>query len=266
MSISVIIPTYRNPSCLDICLFSALETQKNENEIIVVVDGYIEESMKVLQKYSNKIKVLDLGKNFGMQHALNVGVYSATNEDILIVNDDNVFPKNWDEILTSIKADKSVITPNQIEPNGPSIFDFHIKNFGTKEFFRFQEFLREEEKLRENKFTPDGEIFPFFMQKKWYMAVGGFDVIYSSPFICDWDFFLKLEMIEMDFRRSHHLSFYHFGSQATKNRSDSDADRFRQSERDAYNTFSYKWGFDPLRTPNNSHKPNGTIRGIKWDE
>jgi len=42
--ISVIIPTYRNPKCLDICLESALRTQEHQNEIIVIVDGYAEES------------------------------------------------------------------------------------------------------------------------------------------------------------------------------------------------------------------------------
>ena len=42
--ISLIIPSYRNPQCLDLCLKSVLENQKNKNEIIVAVDGFIEES------------------------------------------------------------------------------------------------------------------------------------------------------------------------------------------------------------------------------
>ena len=37
-------------------------------------------------------------------------------------------------------------------------------------------------------------IFPFAMYKKDYMIVGGFDTMYKSPFICDWDFFLKLDL------------------------------------------------------------------------
>ena len=42
MAISVIIPTYKEPEYLDLCLKSAFEGQVNHNEIIVVVDGFYE--------------------------------------------------------------------------------------------------------------------------------------------------------------------------------------------------------------------------------
>jgi len=48
--ISLIIPTYRNPEFLDICLRSALEGQDNKNEIIVIVDGFVEESKHILNR------------------------------------------------------------------------------------------------------------------------------------------------------------------------------------------------------------------------
>ena len=38
--ISVIIPTYKSPEYLDLCLKSVFEGQKNKNEIIVVADGF----------------------------------------------------------------------------------------------------------------------------------------------------------------------------------------------------------------------------------
>jgi glycosyltransferase involved in cell wall biosynthesis len=38
--ISVIIPTYKNPEMLDLCLKSAIEGQNKDNQIIVVVDGH----------------------------------------------------------------------------------------------------------------------------------------------------------------------------------------------------------------------------------
>ena len=46
--ISLVIPTYRSPEILDICLKSATENQSNSNEIIVVVDGYADESKHIL--------------------------------------------------------------------------------------------------------------------------------------------------------------------------------------------------------------------------
>jgi glycosyltransferase involved in cell wall biosynthesis len=36
--ISVIIPTYKSPDALDLCLESAIKGQNKENQIIVVVD------------------------------------------------------------------------------------------------------------------------------------------------------------------------------------------------------------------------------------
>jgi glycosyltransferase involved in cell wall biosynthesis len=39
--ISVIIPTYKSPDVLDLCLRSAIEGQQNKNQIIVVVDGFL---------------------------------------------------------------------------------------------------------------------------------------------------------------------------------------------------------------------------------
>ena len=48
---SVIIPTYKEPEYLDLCLKSAFEGQVNNNEIIVVVDGFYELNKPILDKY-----------------------------------------------------------------------------------------------------------------------------------------------------------------------------------------------------------------------
>ena len=70
---------------------------------------------------------------------------------------------------------------------------------------------------KQNHLTDNGGIFPFAMYKKDYMIVGGFDTLYKSPFICDWDFFLKLDLNGIVFKRTHEACLYHFGSTATKN-------------------------------------------------
>lgn len=264
--ISVIIPTYRNPEYLDICLKSAIEQQKHKNQILVAVDGYIEESQEILDKYKDNINILDLGKNQGMQQALNLGVMNATNEIIFIVNDDNVFCKDWDAvILDNIKdKDETVLTLNQIEPTGPGIFNFPVNDFGRNpNDFEYEEFIKYENLIKKDTLTSDGGIFPFAMYKKYYMAVGGFDTMYQSPFICDWDFFLKLDLIGLDFVRTHKAHLYHFGSTATKN--GNEGARFRATEGPAADIFRYKWGMDPMLYKNNSHSPEGSlIRGIQF--
>lgn len=262
--ISLIIPTYRNPEYLDICLQSAIENQVNNNEIIVAVDGFIEESQHILDKYKSDIQILNLGQNQGMQTALNLAVYNATNEFLVIINDDNVLSKDWDTLILDKVAPNHVITINQIEPTGPGIFKFPIKDLGKhpKEF-QYEEFLKYEQTLRNDILTPDGGIFPFAISKKDYMIVGGFDTMYQSPFICDWDFFLKLDLNGVNFYKMNNLHFYHFGSAATKN--GKEGIKFKATEHPAAQVFMYKWGVSPQLFENNSHKPKGNnIKGINF--
>jgi len=131
MPISVIIPTYNNPDALDVCLMSAINGQVHKNQIIVVVDGTYEINKYILDAYKDDIEILDLKMNYGLCGATNLGVYNARHEKILIVNDDNVFPYMWDNVLNKYILDDLVISPNQIEPK-PSIFrQFIIKDLGT---------------------------------------------------------------------------------------------------------------------------------------
>jgi len=102
------------------------------------------------------------------------------------------------------------------------------------------------------------------MWKKDYMIVGGFDTLYQSPFICDWDFFLKLELNNKIFRRLNTAHFYHFVSMATKKGKDKES--MSASESPASKVFMYKWGMGPQLFKNNSHSPKGkTIKGIKYE-
>lgn len=264
MSISLLIPTYRNPKYLDVCLKSAIENQVNKNEIIVTIDGYIEESQHVLDKYKNDIVVLDLEENHGFQLSHNLSVINASNETVCIVNDDNVLCKEWDRIIEQDFDLNKVMTVEQIEPVGPSIFNFHIKDFGkTPDEFRYNDFIDYELTIRENKLTKDGGVFPFVISKKNYMIVNGFDTFYPSPYVCDWDFFLRLELNNVESYKTHNLHFYHFGSSVLKK--GIDGEKFAASHQPAAETYYYKWGMPHQLFENNSHKPkNTTIKGIKF--
>ena len=48
--ISVIIPTYKEPEALDLCLTSAIKGQTQENQIIVVVDGFYDLNKECLPR------------------------------------------------------------------------------------------------------------------------------------------------------------------------------------------------------------------------
>lgn len=264
--LSIIVPSYRNPNYLDLCLKSLIENQTVKNEIIVVLDGFPEESKEVIEKYKADIKVLEFPENRGLQTALNFGVYNATNENILILNDDNIVGKRFDEFLT-IGLAGYCLTINQVEPIGPSIYGFPIINLGkTPKEFDYNKWLYIERELSISmkhpflEFTNDGGMFPFAVSKKNYMKVGGFDTLYGSPFVVDFDFFLKLELAGIEFLKTSNYHFYHFGS-ATVNR----GTEIRATEGPAAATFEYKWGFPPQRFANNSHVPKGQLKkGVQY--
>lgn len=269
--ISVIVPSYKNPKCLEICINSFLHTGTvNDVELICIIDGFPEiyENSNIRLINNSRIKFAINENNRGMPFSINIGVYNAINPWILVINDDNVFPKNWDINLLNCMNDNIVVSPNQIE-SSKSIFNFIEHDFGNIDNFRYAEFLEKEPTMREDTMTEDGEIFPFCISKKLFMAVGGFDLIYPSPFVCDWDFFLKLELLGIKFYRTRNVNFYHFGSIATKKSGDNqDASFFSQSENIASDVFTRKWGFAPsINMPSNSHLPQNSkyIKGISYE-
>ena len=266
--ITVIIPTYRNPIYLDLCLKSLTENKVlDSSQIIVVIDGYVEENQEVMQKYPT-VGFLPFEQNMGMQYAINAGVMQAETEYVFVVNDDNVFPSRWDERLQDtiklMKNQNSVATVNQIEPTGPGMFNFPVMDLGQSvDTFKYEAFLENELKVSKNDLvTPDGHIFPFIISKKHFMAVGGLDTFYNSPNICDWDFFLKLELLGFSFPRIHAIHLYHFGSVSTKKNAESAT--FRAKEQAAVEQYMWKWGAPPHNQIGTNSKiiPTRQFRGF----
>jgi glycosyltransferase involved in cell wall biosynthesis len=252
--ISVIIPTYKEPEVLDVCLRSAIEGQSHKNQIIVVVDGFYEVNKEVLSKYKDHIQVLDLEENMGLCRATNLGVYNAEFDKILIVNDDNVFPKYWDKLLLNNYEPNSVIAPNQIEPI-PSMFkQFNICNLGRDpKTFDLEEFWLYSDALSVNITEETGSTLPIFMSKTDYLRVGGWDESYPGAWVVDWDFFLKCELSGMKMLRTYNCHFYHFvsiGTEATPEEKQSKTIK----ETASHEYFRYKWGQYAQHNPNNNSK------------
>jgi GT2 family glycosyltransferase len=243
--ISVIIPTYKTPLALDLCLQSAIEGQQNKNQIIVVVDGFYDINKDVLKKWSEYIEILNLEENVGTCRGTNLGVFNAKYNKILIVNDDNVFPQNWDHILEKEWKEGCVISPNQIEPY-PSIFpQFHIYDLGKSvETFDLKSFWAYEQGFsykNKNK-TETGSTFPIFMDKYDFLKIGGFAEDYPSPsgFVADWEFFMKCQMNGFKMIRTFNCHFYHFVSLSTK--TPEQIEISKQYEINCHEYAKYKWG------------------------
>jgi glycosyltransferase involved in cell wall biosynthesis len=236
--ISVIIPTYKSPDVLDLCLRSAIEGQKEQNQIIVVVDGFYDINKEILEKWSEHIDILDLEENVGLCKGTNLGVYNAKYDKILIVNDDNVFPQHWDTILEEEWEEGAVISPNQIEPY-PSMFkQFVIEDLGTdpKTFDLEKFWLFDYHYASGDKKEECGSTLPIFMSKIDYIRIGGWDENYEMIMVADWDFFLKCQLSGLKMIRNWNCHFYHFASISFN------GEKRKLAEQNGHEYAKYKWG------------------------
>lgn len=273
--LSVVIPAYKSPDHLKICIDSLLMGLRHQQrvQVILVFDGHSDLYDGVIP-HSDCIEIIDLPVNKGMAYAINVGVSAALYKNVLIINEDNVFPMQWDvplihDLCIGNTSNDTCFTINQIEP-GKSIYDFINYDLGkTPKEFNYHEFIKYEQSKR----APNGPnlykihdygggVFPFLVNKKHFMMVGGFDTLYPNAYIVDWDFFLKLELAGVQLHKYNGIALYHFvGS------SESEIEiKRREQEVLSAKTYLYKWGHMPIRNKiTNSHIPKNTLlKGIQY--
>jgi len=251
--ISVIIPTYKSPYTLDLCLRSAIEGQQNNNQIIVVVDGFYDINKEILEKWAEHINVLNMEENIGLCRGTNLGVYNSQHDKILIVNDDNVLPQFWDTRLEEIWVEGAVISPNQIEPFSSIFKQFIIENLGRDpKTFDLEAFWKFDQSISQNKIEECGSTLPIFMSKIDYIRIGGWDENYELGMVADWDFFLKCTLSGLKMLRTWNCHFYHFVSLSTMT-PDKEQQR-KQSEQNGHEYAKYKWGSYIYSTQGTNHK------------
>jgi glycosyltransferase involved in cell wall biosynthesis len=247
--VSVIIPTYKEPEYLDLCIKSAISGQVNKNQIIIIVDGFYDLNKSVLDKYKEYIDVIVLEENQGLCRAINIGVYNAKYDRVLIVNDDNVFPSEWDKKLDHCTDENIVYSPNQIEPNLSMFRQFHIKDLGKSiEQFDLKTFCEYESSISNTNECLGGYTLPILMNKNKFIALGGWDENYpTNGVVADWDFFLKCKTLGMQMRRVYDCHFYHFAQIAT-------GTQRQELEAQGHEYARYKWGSYIKHNPENNTK------------
>jgi predicted glycosyltransferase involved in capsule biosynthesis len=184
---------------------------------------------------------------------MNLGHYNASNNLVFHVQDDNVFPKDWDVNLELSYKSNSVVTANQIEPT-PSMFkQFVIQNLGRDvKTFDIKTFWDFEKSIAKNTVDECGSTFPFLIGKSDYLKVGGFDENYPGPWVVDWEFFMKCKLSGLKMLRTYKSNFYHFVSLGTRTPEKVEENKIK--EQNCFEYFAYKWGSYPKHNPHNNEK------------
>lgn len=145
MKVSIVIPVYNTEKYLKESIESALDQTYKDIEIIAVDDGSNDNSLKILESFNDKIKIISK-KNNGTASALNEGIKKMTGEWFKWLSaDDVLYPNAVEELIKEaqiikdkknkilytnydiIDSDSNVIR-EFIEPNynNLSTFDFNV--------------------------------------------------------------------------------------------------------------------------------------------
>ena len=119
--------------------------------------------------------------------------------------------------------------------------------------FNLEEFWDYAQSIRLEQFDNTGSTLPFAMHKLDFLAIGGWDIMYPSPHVVDWDFFLKCEYVGYRMDRVYSTHFYHFAGASTRSTPEQNAESNRK-ENLAHQFFANKWGQLAKHNPNNNSK------------
>ena len=74
--VSIYIPAYNAEKTIKDCIYSVLNQSKKFDEIIVIDDNSIDNTLKILKKFKN-IKIIENKKNMGLGYNRNLGIKLA---------------------------------------------------------------------------------------------------------------------------------------------------------------------------------------------
>jgi len=109
MKISVIIPVYNEEGRVGSTIESLLDQKFKNYEIIAVNDASKDQSIDVLRKYKDKIKIIDKKKNEGQASAVNSGLEIASGDIIARTDADSLVAPDWLERINNDFKDKEVV-------------------------------------------------------------------------------------------------------------------------------------------------------------
>ena len=139
--VSVIIPVYNSERFLEKSIESILNQTYQNIEIIAINDGSTDNSLKILDRYSEKIIIISQ-QNQGLANTLNTGISQMNGKWFKWFSPDDIMNFNAIEILISEAKklpDNTILYSNwdMIDENGKRLRDFKESNFNHFSSFEF---------------------------------------------------------------------------------------------------------------------------------
>jgi hypothetical protein len=155
---SIVIPHLSNSKYIDTCIKYIKENSKYDPEIIQIID------------------------ETDVYYAFNKGVYQAKYDIVVLLSDDMIVSKNWDEVFPMYLAEDTFLTMNVVEPypgkmNGPECIEYdcgdNLENF---DYDKFQNYVDVNKAyVPEIEFNKIGWYMPFVVHKKSFVSYPNID-------------------------------------------------------------------------------------------
>ena len=138
MPYSIIIPIYNEERTIDKLLLSLKKYSFSKNEILIINDGSIDGTKKILKKY-NFINVIELKKNYGKGIAIKIGLQKSIHNETIIYDGDLELHTDGITKLMELNGDIGIHSLMGTRFNNLSPFNskFEWGNFMFTIFFNF---------------------------------------------------------------------------------------------------------------------------------
>ena len=246
MKISIIIPVLINsPNTkldewlwLKKCIHSLKKNSTEDHEIIVVTNNGDFKFCPI-----DGIKQIHLEEQ-GQCIAVNLGVKKALNEYVMIIDEDMIFPTNWEE-LTEKAKEYEFVSGNLMERGEiGAAHPFKVNHCGGILDFNEQKFEADALTLKEDKWE-NGFGFPLICKKSIWELVEGYDEGYDPwGSNCDSDLEYKLMLAGIMPKRWRGVLVYHF-AQVSGTFAAEQGTYWDRNTR----FFEQKWGIARARSP-----------------
>ena len=94
-NISLYICAYNVEKTIEEVIIGVLNMNPKPDEIIIINDGSTDSTSKILSKYKNHIKILNLVKNMGIGYGRNLAIKETRNRYVAALDSDVVPDKKW---------------------------------------------------------------------------------------------------------------------------------------------------------------------------
>lgn len=122
--VSVIIPNYNGENVISDCLRAVYASDYPHFEVVLIDDKSKDSSVKVVEDFFPRTKIIRNRKNLGFTKSVNMGINQAKGKILVLLNMDTVVKKNWlTELVKILLSDEKIgiAGSKMLEPDGVTI-------------------------------------------------------------------------------------------------------------------------------------------------